>query len=353
MAAKSSFMYFLSTTDYEGREDLFHMFNRKIDLAKTIGLAWNDYTGTIEYMEQHLSEFCITFPGEDIRWVPCNLLKYINNKEGAFCKRLERFEDTAAVGDQLKVLTDDEVLAFEKGPLGNHFLSWVACFVFLISECESDDEVESEALALGGFANKEPKELPQDRTTEQQESTWGTTSFPQGLEKMAASPPRDLGPSSSGPLPEHDLLTLSTVVIDDEEFFYLHDLEKLCKLRLDECFSIITTNSEIPLDSAVPNTLDEKCIPQSFGEDLVDVVVLVQEDIRQAEQAKVAPEEFAEVQADLLARQAPVRDEVTGEREDAGPTILEGASSINLEKYTNDDEVRKKIIMLSINNVVV
>lgn len=342
MASKGAFMHFLSTSDYAGREDLYHMFNRKVDLAKTIGLAWTDYTGTIEYMEKHLAEYCITLPPEDLKWVPCALLKYIHNNEVAYCRRLERFQEVAAIGDQLMVLTEEEVLAFEKGPLGTHFLSWVACFIFIINECDSDEEVESVALPIGGFT-KDANDVPSESTSQQKEETWGTLSFPQGLEPVAASPPRNLGPIVSGPLPEHDLLTLSTVVIDDDEFIFFHDIEKQCHLRMDECFSILATYCEFPFDHDDSiNALEVvKTIPPNLGEGLVEAVKLVKDDIDAAAQKDVTPEEFAETQAILVAKQATVAENVAG-AEGGAEKFPEASSSINVERERNDSDQEVK-----------
>ena len=56
---------------------------------------------------------------------------------------------------------------------------------------------------------------------------------PFGVEEVAAgtsSPKKD----DTGVLPEIELNLLSTIVIENEEFVFVHDLEKAMHLRLDE-----------------------------------------------------------------------------------------------------------------------
>ena len=59
-----AFESFLSTTEHRARaEELFAMFNRKIDFVKTLTLATADYINVMDYMMASLDEFTITiFP---------------------------------------------------------------------------------------------------------------------------------------------------------------------------------------------------------------------------------------------------------------------------------------------------
>ncbi|MCO5595091.1 hypothetical protein L7F22_049129 [Adiantum nelumboides] len=44
-------------------------------------------------------------------------------------------------------------------------------------------------------------------------------------------------------IPEVEISRFASIVIDDEEFVFLHDIEKACSLRMDECLSLLKTLS--------------------------------------------------------------------------------------------------------------
>ncbi|MCO5591461.1 hypothetical protein L7F22_045444 [Adiantum nelumboides] len=51
-------------------------------------------------------------------------------------------------------------------------------------------------------------------------------------------------------IPEVEISRFASIVIDDEEFVFLHDIEKACSLRMDECPSLLkVTANTIYTDS--------------------------------------------------------------------------------------------------------
>ncbi|MCO5615157.1 hypothetical protein L7F22_069446 [Adiantum nelumboides] len=51
-------------------------------------------------------------------------------------------------------------------------------------------------------------------------------------------------------IPEVEISRFASIVIDDEEFVFLHDIEKACSLRMDECLSLLKLKEE-PVDLAL------------------------------------------------------------------------------------------------------
>ena len=64
---------------------------------------------------------------------------------------------------EAKLLGTQQILAYQKGNLGNTFLSWVAYFILLINKDEDAPQVESLALTIGGPA-KDSREPTSDAT---------------------------------------------------------------------------------------------------------------------------------------------------------------------------------------------
>ena len=119
------------------------------------------------------------------------------------------------------------------GNRGTVFLSWVACFILLINDEENLDEARSTALTIGA-PSRVTRDPPSDAAGPSQETSWGSIAYPMGqdeallLSKKGAESLSTLSIQDSHfvPLPEQELITLSTIVIDDEEFSFMHDLEK-------------------------------------------------------------------------------------------------------------------------------
>ena len=179
-----AFESFLATTEHRARADeLFAMFNRKIDFVKTLTLAAADYVDVMDYMMTSLDEFTIIIPEcGDVKWVPVDLLRHIYKQDTAFLKHLHRFMKVAHQCGEAKLLGTQQMLAYQKGNLGKTFLLWVASFILLINKDEDAPEVESLALTIGGPA-RDSREPAIDAAGPSQETTWGITAYPHGQEQ--------------------------------------------------------------------------------------------------------------------------------------------------------------------------
>ena len=164
------------------------------------------------------------------------LLKYIhNNHDRPYIQHLERFIEICVPAGAYCTYSKQEVKKVRKGNVGTSFLSWMATFSFLLLDEESDEEVEMPALQLEGYMrdDKDVKVLKTLADAEAELTTkWylegakSTAEEPSGVEEVAegtSSPNKD----DIGVLPEIELNLLSTIVIDNEEFVFVHDLEKL------------------------------------------------------------------------------------------------------------------------------
>ncbi|MCO5552530.1 hypothetical protein L7F22_006042 [Adiantum nelumboides] len=101
---------------------------------------------------------------------------------------------------------------------------------------------------------EEVRALPVDATAE---SAQLLLEYPHGLEsaivpyvgpkeQLVDMPPEQ---ATSEAIPEVEISQFSSVVVDRDEFIFLHDLEKATKLRMDECLSLLKVRGEFPLDT--------------------------------------------------------------------------------------------------------
>ena len=357
-------MAFLSSTDYSSRaEELYEVFNREIDFVRTIHNAAPDYLEIFEYMDQKLGQYTITMPNYgDIKWVPVSLLRHIYKDDTPFLKRLNRFLKLAQKCGEAKALSTGEMLAYRMGDLGKIFISWVGCFILLINDEEDLNEAQTTALAIGG-PSRETADPRADDAGPSQETSWGSVAYPMGEDEALilsaegpdSSPTLVIRDANFVPLPEQELSTLSTIVIDDEEFVFMHDLEKACKICHDECLSMLATQGKIPLDDTEEGPLSHQCIPSTadLTTALPATVQIVQAVIAESEQANVTDEQFQAVQSTLVANQTPLAADVAGGG-DVAAIRVEERSSIDLTTRNDDHlETVRYYCLLFLNSTMV
>lgn len=79
----------------------------------------------------------------------------------------------------------------------------------------------------------------------------------------------------------------STIVIENEEYIFLHDLEKAVSLQMDECLGMICTCYEVGLDTSSSDPYLDSII-LAIGDSVAKTVSLVNESmVETAEQALV------------------------------------------------------------------
>lgn len=250
------FLLFLEDTEYRGLDDLYSFFTRTVDLQKTVDLHSDTLREFIEYMDTHILKYSVKFDGSDTEWVPCDLLRYIHQGDHAFSKRLARFEEIALQARHLREVPAEQAAAFKKRKLGKQFLSKLATIFFLVNEEPADEDVELPHLALGGVLHeaKEPKASTVDTSNEQGQLL---LEYPSGLEGAVVGYHQQDVPSAApedpsedpNTIPEVEISRFSTIIVENEEFIFLNDLEKAFGLRLDECLSLLCAKTEFPLDT--------------------------------------------------------------------------------------------------------
>jgi hypothetical protein len=127
-------------------------------------------------------------------------------------------------------------------------------------------------------------------------------------------------------LPELEIQKLSSIIVNNDEFLFLWDLEKLFGLRLDECLDVIATQSKLKVDDS-GDKLQDLLIP---NETVEDNVVVVQEAIMSHANANVPEAIFENAEpiegiSELVDNTLP-SDEVK--------------SSIDLEKSACEDDAQ-------------
>ena len=106
-----------------------------------------------------------------------------------------------------------------------------------------------------------------------------------------------------GVLPEIELNLLSTIVIDNEEFVFVHDLEKAMQLPLDEILGMIYTYVDVGVHTDVDPYLEKIILP--LGDTVAETVALVKDMVVDpAKQANVSEEEYKATQECLEANKA-------------------------------------------------
>ena len=133
---------------------------------------------------------------------------------------------------------------------------------------------------------------------------------------------------------------LSPIVINGEEFLFVHDLEKIFDLRMDECLSILcSTVASSGIDPS-SNPLDESLLP--LGDSVVDTVEMAIEAVTDAPQSSVSEDEFLATRALLDARRTPMMPVDVDELEDV---TMAPNSSISLDsKGINDEDDEKQVV---------
>lgn len=229
------FSQFLSTTPWAGKTELFAMLSREVDFVKTITLASQHYETQFAYMEQYLAPHAVSFPHlPNERWVPVQLLKYIHGNSRPYNQRLDRFIQLCIPAGAYCTYSKQEMKRISTGNVGIQFLSWAATFAFLISDEDSDEEVEMPALQLAGYL-KDDKEVKAQGTSADVEEKLASEHFPEGAHSaaeqfIAVEDAEPSTPHETQVLPEIEMNLFSTVVIEDEEYIFLHDLEKAADL---------------------------------------------------------------------------------------------------------------------------
>ncbi|MCO5606381.1 hypothetical protein L7F22_060569, partial [Adiantum nelumboides] len=143
-------------------------------------------------------------------------------------------------------------------------------------------------------------------------------------------------------IPEVEISRFSSVVVDGEDFVFLHDLEKAFGLRMDECLSVLCTNAQFPLDNA-PDALESKLLP--LGDSVVDTIAVVCAEVLAAEQALVDEEEFKATQAKLEATRmlAPLLKPPSDDTKLKG--VLHGSINLYGKGNLEEDDMEQEIVL--------
>lgn len=149
------------------------------------------------------------------------------------------------------------------------------------------------------------------KTSADVEAELATTLYPEGAQSIAKQPStvEEVVEGTSSPneatgmLPEIELNVLSTIVIDDEEYIFLHDLEKVASLRMDEILGMICTYIDGGVNTNVDPYLKKIILP--LGDTIAEMVALVKDMVVDpAEQANVPEEQYKSTQERLEANKA-------------------------------------------------
>ena len=165
-------------------------------------------------------------------------------------KRLQCFENLAQEIDQYVQLSKQEVAALKKGKLGTRFLAQFATFHYVVSEQEAPPSLSLHHIHIGGLLKNE-KEVSAQAMNPRAESALLAIEYPMGLHSVLAQKAqepqekgdtlREADPSfPKEPIPEVEISMLATIVIDGEEYVFLHNLEKACNLQMDECLGMLS-----------------------------------------------------------------------------------------------------------------
>ena len=333
------FQAFLQTTEWHDREDLHDLFTRSLDLDATIALNIPSFQPIIDFMTTYIDKFAIQIHGDGELWVPCDLLRYIHVGDRPFAQRLQRFCVVASEAGQY--IEDSRWI---KKKIGTQFLSRLATFVFLLAEEPDRPEVSMPHLCLGSVV-KDAKEPPATHLDARSEGNLLAITYPGGIMDATKSlgerdgveetfnPQEDA--SEENMTPEVFFEHLSSIVIDGEEYLFLHDLEKLFGLRMDECLAVICATTESSAIDPSSDPLDRALLP--MGESVADTVELAMVTVTNAEQSSLSEEEFLATRALLDVQRAPMpvyMNEVEGVSMAPNSSISLDGKDINEE----DDE---------------
>ena len=329
------FQAFLQTTKWRDHEDLHGLFTRYPDMNAIVALNLHCFQPFLDFMATYIDKYTVPIRGQQELWVPCDLLFYIHKGDRPFAQRLQQF--CVIAGEAGQYVEDSRLV---KKKVGTQFLSRLATFVFLLAEEPDRPEVTMPHMRLGGVVKdpKEPTAMPLDARSE---GNFLAITYPGGV-MDAANSMSDMGaeasfiPQEDAPeetlTPEVFFEQLSSIVIDGEEYLYLHDLGKTFDLCMDECMSIICATVVSSGIDPASDPLDRSLLP--LGESVADTVELAMVAVTDAGHSSVSEEEFVATRALLEANRTPMPVHVD-ELEDAA---LAPNSSISLDSKGITDE---------------
>ena len=342
--ALERFQAFQQTTEWRDRGDLHNLFTRYPDVNATVALNLHCFQPFMDFMATYIDKYTVPIRGQEDMWVPCDLLRYIHKDDRPFAQRLQRF--CVIAGEAGQYVEDSRLV---KKKIGTQFLSRLATFVFLLAEEPDRPEVTLPHMHLGGVVKdtKEPIAKPLDAISE---GKILAITYPGGVMDAAMSmsdkdasdkdadasfkPQEDAAEETL--TPEVFFEHLSSIVINGEEYLYLHDLEKTFDLRMDECLSILCATVASSGIDPTSDPLDRSLLP--LGESMADTVELAMVAVTGAEHSSVSEEEFMATRALLEANRTPMPVHV----DELENTALAPNSSISLDgKGINEEDDQK------------
>ncbi|MCO5546947.1 hypothetical protein L7F22_000386 [Adiantum nelumboides] len=309
------FQAFLQTTEWQDRDDLHNFFTQFLDVNTTIHQNIQSFQPILEFFEIYINKYAVPIVGQEELWIPC---QYI--------------EDSCLI----------------KKKVGTQFLSCLATFVFLLTVESERSKVSLPYLRIGGVI-KDTKESTTSPWDASKKGNILVLTYPGGVMVDAAKSMGDKGAEASfKPVadaseetltPEVFFEHLSPIVINGEEYLFLHDLEKTFDIHMDECLSILSAIIESFAIDPSSNPLDRSLLP--LGESVVDTVELAMVAVIDAPHSSVLEDEFLATRTLLGAQHTPMpvhMDELESVAMAPNSSISLDSKGINNEDDKNQED---------------